>query len=270
MSPDPTSSEDTAMEDVESFRARARAWIRENLATAAAGSAAGVLRNNSTDEEELAQVAHERDLQRKLFDAGFAGICFPRAYGGQGLSPAHQQAFNEELTGHEFPVRIQAPTFSPCAAVILDFGTEEQKRAHLPAILRGDELWMQFLSEPGGGSDVAGAQTSAVRDGDEWVLNGSKVWTTGRLVVGLGPLPRPHQLGRAQAPRALGVHAADPPARRRGPPDRDAERHQGVLPGVHDRRPGPRLGPHRRRWTTAGPSGSAGCSTSACCTTPPT
>jgi alkylation response protein AidB-like acyl-CoA dehydrogenase len=172
-------NEDAAMEDVESFRARARAWIGENLATAAAGSSAGVLRNNSTDEEELAQVAHERALQRRLFDGGFAGICFPRAYGGQGLSPAHQQAFNEELTGHEFPVRIQAPTFSPCAAVILDFGTEEQKRAHLPAILRGDELWMQFLSEPGGGSDVAGAQTSAVRDGDEWVLNGSKVWTTG-------------------------------------------------------------------------------------------
>ncbi len=170
---------DGELEDVADFRARARAWIRENLAVVAAGSSAGVLRNNSTDEEELAQVAHERALQRRLFDGGFAGICFPVAYGGQGLSPAHQQAFNEELTGHEFPVRLQAPTISPCAAVILDFGTEEQKLAHLPAILRGDELWMQFLSEPGGGSDVAGAQTSAVRDGDEWVLNGSKIWTTG-------------------------------------------------------------------------------------------
>ena len=67
----------------------------------------------------------------------------------------------------------------PCAAVILEFGTEEQKLHHLPAILRGDELWMQFLSEPSGGSDVAGALTTAVRDGDQWVLNGSKVWTTG-------------------------------------------------------------------------------------------
>jgi alkylation response protein AidB-like acyl-CoA dehydrogenase len=63
--------------------------------------------------------------------------------------------------------------------VLLDFGTEEQKRAHVPAVLRGEEIWMQFLSEPSGGSDVAGALTSAVRDGDEWVLNGSKVWTTG-------------------------------------------------------------------------------------------
>ncbi len=168
-----------AAEDLDTFRERARSWIVDNLKPAAGGASAGVLRNNSTDEEELAQVAHARDLQRKLFDGGFAGLCFPVAYGGQGLTPAHQQAFNEELTGYEYPVRIQAPTISPCAAVILDFGTEEQKRRHLPAILKGDELWMQFLSEPGGGSDVAGAQTTAVRDGDEWVLNGSKVWTTG-------------------------------------------------------------------------------------------
>ena len=92
-----------------------------------------------------------------LFDAGLAGICFPTEYGGQGLTPAHQQVLNEELVGHEFPLRIQVPTFSPCATVILEFGTEEQKQRHIPAILRGEELWMQFLSEPSGGSDVAGA-----------------------------------------------------------------------------------------------------------------
>ena len=63
--------------------------------------------------------------------------------------------------------------------MLLDFGTEEQKLRHVPAILKGEELWMQFLSEPSGGSDVAGALTTAVRDGDEWILNGSKVWTTG-------------------------------------------------------------------------------------------
>jgi alkylation response protein AidB-like acyl-CoA dehydrogenase len=64
-------------------------------------------------------------------------------------------------------------------AVILEFGTEEQKKEHVPAILRGEEIWMQMLSEPSGGSDVAGAQTTAIRDGEEWVLNGSKIWTTG-------------------------------------------------------------------------------------------
>jgi len=114
-----------------------------------------------------------------LFDAGLAGICFPRAYGGQGLTPAHQKVLNEELVGHEYPLRMQVPNLSPCATVILEFGTEEQKLRHLPAILKGEALWMQFLSEPSGGSDVAGALTTAVRDGDQWVLNGSKVWTTG-------------------------------------------------------------------------------------------
>ena len=70
--------------------------------------------------------------------------------------------------------------------MILEFGTEAQKLQHLPAILKGEEIWMQFLSEPSGGSDVAGALTTAIRDGDQWVLNGSKVWTTGRVVVRLG------------------------------------------------------------------------------------
>ena len=114
-----------------------------------------------------------------MFDGGFAGICFPRAYGGLGLTPAHQQAFNEEISGREYPSRLTVPTFSPCAAVLLEFGTEAQKLNHIPKILKGEEIWCQFLSEPGGGSDVAGASTSAVQNGDHWVLNGSKVWTSG-------------------------------------------------------------------------------------------
>jgi alkylation response protein AidB-like acyl-CoA dehydrogenase len=167
------------VEEVEAFRQRARAFIQANLQPSSPTDSVGVLRARRSDEEELAAVARERELQRMLFDAGFAGICFPPEYGGQGLTPAHQRALNEEMTGYEFPARVQVPTMSPCAAVLLEFGTEAQKQAHLPAILRGEELWMQFLSEPSGGSDVAGALTTAVRDGDEWVLNGSKVWTTG-------------------------------------------------------------------------------------------
>ena len=173
------SSTATDIESVEAFRARARAWIREHLPASGPDEQIGVLRPMVSDEEELAQVQRERDLQRMFFDAGLAGVCFPREYGGQGLTPAHQQALREELRGYAYPARIQAPTFAPCAAVLLEFGTEEQKREHIPAILEGEELWMQLLSEPSGGSDVAGALTTAVRDGDEWVLNGSKVWTTG-------------------------------------------------------------------------------------------
>jgi alkylation response protein AidB-like acyl-CoA dehydrogenase len=166
-------------EDVEAFRQRARSWIRENLAPLGADANFGMLRKGRTEDEESAAVMREREVQRMLFDAGLAGICFPKEYGGQELTPAHQKAFNEEIDGFEFPSRLQAPTLSPCAAVLLDFGTEEQKQRHIPAILKGDEIWMQFLSEPSSGSDVAGALTSAARDGDDWILNGSKVWTTG-------------------------------------------------------------------------------------------
>jgi alkylation response protein AidB-like acyl-CoA dehydrogenase len=164
-------------ESVEDFRLRARAWIRDNLGPIQPWD---LDQNCANDEEELKAVARDRALQRKLFDAGFAGICFPREYGGQGLTPEHNRAFNEELAGHEYPSRFAVPTFSPCAVVILEFGTPEQKARHIPAILKGEEFWAQMLSEPGGGSDVAGVTTSAVRDpatGD-WILNGSKVWTS--------------------------------------------------------------------------------------------
>ncbi|MCK9923765.1 acyl-CoA dehydrogenase family protein [Frankia sp. AgPm24] len=165
------------IESVEDFRARARAWLAENIPRIGPDH-----RGRSfvrPDDEELAEVAEERRIQRLLFDGGFAGICFPKEYGGQGLTREHAKAFDEELAGYSFPERLQVPNMTPCATVILEFGTEEQKRTHLPKILRGEELWMQFLSEPGSGSDVAGAKLSATRDGDDWLLNGSKIWTTG-------------------------------------------------------------------------------------------
>jgi alkylation response protein AidB-like acyl-CoA dehydrogenase len=171
--------EDPAREDLEDFRRRARRFVRENLRPVPSVAGARILRGAQSDEEELAGVARDREVQRMLYDAGLAGVCVPTDYGGQGLTPAHQRALNKELTGYEHPSRLQAPTFAPCAAVLLEFGTEEQKQRHIPAILKGEEIWMQMLSEPSGGSDVAAALTSAVRDGDAWVLNGSKIWTTG-------------------------------------------------------------------------------------------
>ncbi len=164
------------METVEAFRLRAREWIKANL-----GPMQGwdMSQHCENDDEEREAVARDRALQRKLFDAGFAGICFPKEFGGQGLTPEHNRAFNEELAGHEYPSRFSVPTFSPCASTLFEFGTPEQKAAHLPAILKGDEVWVQLLSEPGGGSDVAGISTGAVRNADgDWILNGSKVWTS--------------------------------------------------------------------------------------------
>jgi alkylation response protein AidB-like acyl-CoA dehydrogenase len=164
------------IEGLDTFRARVRTFIEKHLDQRTRSIS---LRGGHTDEEQLAIVQRDREMQRSLFDAGLAGICFPREYGGQGLTPAHQGVLNEELVRYDYPAHLQTPSISQCAPVILEFGTEEQKKQHLPRILRGDEIWAQFLSEPGGGSDVAGAVTTAVRDGDEWVLNGSKIWTSG-------------------------------------------------------------------------------------------
>lgn len=166
------------IEDLDHFRQRARAFVRDNLGPLPEDAKSG-LRKLGSDDDELRHVARDRALQRMFHDAGLAGITVPREYGGQGLTPAHQRVLNDELREREYPVRLQLPTFTPCLAVLLEFATEEIKQRHVPAILRGEELWMQFLSEPSGGSDVAAALTSAVRDGDEWILNGSKVWTTG-------------------------------------------------------------------------------------------
>lgn len=166
------------LENVERFRSRARRWLATALPRAPASQAprsAGL----QSDEDELARISRCRELQRAIFDGGFAGICVPSEYGGQGLSPDHQRTFNEEIAPYDYPTEIQVPTFTPCMALLLEFGTDRQKEDHIPAMLKGDEIWMQLLSEPSGGSDVAAARTTALRDGEEWILNGSKIWTTG-------------------------------------------------------------------------------------------
>ncbi len=165
-------ADDTELEPVEDFRARARTWLAANLPPVEERS--GVPEHRDDERREV-----ERRLQRTLFDGGFAGLCFPREYGGQGLTPAHQRAFTEESQPYDMPFFMNVPTLGILAPTLLDFGTHEQKLRHLPAILRGDELWVQFLSEPSGGSDLAGVLTRADRDGDVFVLNGSKIWSSG-------------------------------------------------------------------------------------------
>ncbi len=137
------------------------------------------------DEEELAQIARSRELQRLLFDGDLAGILFPPEYGGQGLTVEHQRVLNEEIVGYEYPSRLGV-TFAPCGAIVDEFARHDMKQRHLPAMLKGDEIWMQLLSEPSGGSDLAGAQLTAVQDGEEWVLNGSKIWSSGAWYADFG------------------------------------------------------------------------------------
>jgi alkylation response protein AidB-like acyl-CoA dehydrogenase len=168
-------SDVTEVEDLGSFRARLRQWLAENMPRAQPDELTQAF---TSDEAELAYLDRNRKLQRTLFDGGFAGIIFPKEYGGAGLTAAHQQVFNEEIVGYSWPARLQIATFQPCAAVLLEFANHAQKLRLIPPILKGEAIWKQFLSEPSGGSDVAAAQTTAIRDGDEWVLNGSKIWTT--------------------------------------------------------------------------------------------
>jgi alkylation response protein AidB-like acyl-CoA dehydrogenase len=98
----------------------------------------------------------------------------------------HQHAFTEESLPFELPFHLSTPTLSILAATLLQVGTPEQRSRHLPPIIRGDSVWVQLLSEPNGGSDLAGCITGAVPDGDGWVLNGSKIWTSGADAADFG------------------------------------------------------------------------------------
>jgi alkylation response protein AidB-like acyl-CoA dehydrogenase len=160
-----------SIEDVESFRLRARDWLAANMPRLGDG-AEGLGRDDD------AVWPRARELQQQLYAGGFAGICFPQEYGGLGLTPEHQRAFSAEAAGYEMPLVLNVPTFSICAPTLLDMGTEDQKREHLSAIIRGDEIMVQFLSEPRGGSDLAGVTTRATRDGEMFILNGSKIWSS--------------------------------------------------------------------------------------------
>src|SRR5258708_1189363 len=172
-----STSTDRDLESVESFRERARVWIAGNL-TPVSDTPDSKSEEGGGDGDETAWL-HARRLQAKLYEGGFAGICYPREYGGLGLTPAHQRAFNEEGAGYETPALLNTPTFTICGPTILDMGSEEQKRGHLPAAIRGEEVFVQFLSEPAGGSDRAGVPARAPRDGEVFILSGSKIWSSG-------------------------------------------------------------------------------------------
>lgn len=161
------------MEPLEEFRQRSRAWLADNMRRLPPDAAPwNAMRVDDGDAERA------KELQGKLFEAGFAGLCFPKEYGGQGLPRAYQKAFTEESRPYEMPLLFNTPTLTIIAPTILDMGSEAQKRRHLPAMIRGDELWVQFMSEPSGGSDLAGVITSARFDGANYRLNGSKIWSS--------------------------------------------------------------------------------------------
>jgi hypothetical protein len=143
----------------------------------------------------------DTDWQRRLFDAGYAGVDWPAEHGGRGASPTEQLIFLEETAGARAPyVGANFVGLLHAGPTLIMEGSAAQRAAHLPRILRGDEVWCQGFSEPDAGSDLASLRTRAVRDGDQYVVNGRKVWTSMaqiadycELLVRTDPEAAPHR-----------------------------------------------------------------------------
>ncbi len=119
-----------------------------------------------------------RDWQRKLFDGGWAGTSWPKEFGGGGASPIQQSIFLSEVVRAKAPESVGVIGEQLVGPTVIVWGTEEQKQRFLPSILNADHVWCQGYSEPNSGSDLASLGTRAVRDGDHFVVNGQKIWTS--------------------------------------------------------------------------------------------
>src|SRR6195256_5245093 len=156
------------------FRREFRAWLDANLTD-----------DLKVEDAQDQRIAPDRDVlqkriawQKKMHAAGWVGLSWPKEYGGRGASFMQQVIFDEEYFRARAPILPGTVGMSLLGPTLIHWGTEEQKKRYLPQILSCDEIWCQGYSEPGAGSDLAGLRTRAVLDGDEFVVNGQKVWTT--------------------------------------------------------------------------------------------
>ena len=160
----------------EAFRKEVRDWLAENMRELPEWWGRSDVLGPETDSDEYRQFSMW--WHRKLYDAGFVGIAWPEEYGGRGASLIEQMIFSEELARHRAPGPTNLIGIGWAGPTIMAAGTEEQKKRFLPKILTAEEIWAQAFSEPEAGSDLAGIQTRAVEDGDDFVVNGQK-WPTG-------------------------------------------------------------------------------------------
>jgi alkylation response protein AidB-like acyl-CoA dehydrogenase len=119
-----------------------------------------------------------REWSKQLYDGGWVGLTWPTEYGGRGLSPTYQAIYLEELARANAPEHLAVIGLNMAGPTILAWGSDEQKKRLLPPLLAADEVWCQGFSEPESGSDLAAARTRAVADGDSWIVNGQKVWSS--------------------------------------------------------------------------------------------
>jgi alkylation response protein AidB-like acyl-CoA dehydrogenase len=184
--------------DVDQFARRARAWLASVLpprspdetARWGAGSDDVSVFHNLTFEEERDLLARAMAWQRTKFDAGYGALTWSREFGGAGLGPEYEQAFRREQAAFETPPSHEtfSVTLGLIAPTIRVYGTPAQKDRFIPPFVRTEQLCCQLFSEPGAGSDLASLRTTAVRDGDEWVINGQKVWSSGAQYARWGEL----------------------------------------------------------------------------------
>ena len=152
------------------FRDEFRAWLETNVPEEWKGN------SNAEDREDY--IEYLRDWQRKLYQGGWAGISWPKEYGGRGATLMEQAIFLEEMARARAPQLIGTIGLSLVGPTIIAMGTEEQKARYLARILSGEEIWCQGFSEPNAGSDLAALGTKAVRDGELFIVNGQKIWTS--------------------------------------------------------------------------------------------
>jgi len=153
------------------FRDTLRAWLKANVPPP-------WTRGTNDPEAKKAYLQYLNDWQRKLFDGGWAGIAWPAQYGGRGAAPIEQAIFQEELALAGAPERLGVIGEGLVGPTIIAMGTEAQKERYLRPMLTGREIWCQGFSEPNAGSDLAALNTKAVLDGDHYVVNGQKIWTS--------------------------------------------------------------------------------------------
>jgi alkylation response protein AidB-like acyl-CoA dehydrogenase len=159
-------------EQHQKFRAELRAWLAENLPRPWREE----LRDPAHTEDSLME--HRRVWQRKLHEAGYLGMDWPAEWGGRGASEVEKAIFEEELARADAPQILNSLGIGLLGPALIHHGSEEQRRRFIPKMLSADEIWCQGFSEPGAGSDLASVRTRAELQGDSYVLNGQKIWTT--------------------------------------------------------------------------------------------
>ncbi len=154
------------------FRRQVRAWLDDNLPTS---GLRGFERNADRDQSTLNRL---KAWQRRVQEAGYLALAWPKEYGGQAMDPVRQSIVNEEMVRAKAPALIGGMGIAMVGPTLISWGDDEQKTRYLPKILAAEEIWCQGYSEPGAGSDLASLRTRAILEGDEFVVNGQKVWTS--------------------------------------------------------------------------------------------